>query len=548
VSGTAADLLVVGAPVWTGDPGRPWADALAVRAGRLAAVGAEREVLALRGPATRVLRLDAGLVLPGFQDAHVHPLEGGLEQLGCALHEVEPAGYGAAVAAWAAAHPDAPWVVGGGWSMDAFPGGSPGRAALDAVVPDRPAYLTSRDGHSAWVNGAALALAGVGAASPDPPRGRVERDPGGAPSGTLHEAAMDLVRALLPEPTPAQLEDALRHAQAHLHRLGITAWQEAWVTAPMLAAYRSLADRGELTGRAVAALKWRPELGLEQLEELRELRRQAEVGRLRATSVKLFQDGVFESFTAAMLDPYLDGSGAPGGDRGASMYPPEELTRIVVALDRDGFDAHVHAIGDRAVREALDAVEAAAAENGRRDARHQIAHLQFVHPADRNRFRRLRVVANAQPFWACLDGYMRDLTLPFVEPERAAWQYPWASLRRAGAVLAFGSDWTVSTADPLLELEVAVNRVAPDDRGAEPFLPAERLDLPAALAAFTAGSAYANRLEATTGTLAPGKLADLAVLDRDPFDQGAGPVGDARVLATLVEGEPVHADPGLDLD
>jgi predicted amidohydrolase YtcJ len=229
------------------------------------------------------------------------------------------------------------------------------------------------------------------------------------------------------------------------------------------------------------------------------------------------------------------------------MYPADELTRIVVALDAAGFDAHVHAIGDRAVREALDAVEAAVASGGRRDARHQVAHLQFVHPDDRPRFRRLGVVANAQPFWACMDGYMRDLTLPFVEPERAGWQYPWASLRRAGAVLAFGSDWTVSTANPLLELEVAVTRVAPDDRGAEPFLPAERLDLPAALAAFTAGSAYANRLEATTGTLTPGRLADLVVLDRDPFDPGGGPLGDARVLATLVDGEPVHADAAVDL-
>jgi predicted amidohydrolase YtcJ len=248
-----------------------------------------------------------------------------------------------------------------------------------------------------------------------------------------------------------------------------------------------------------------------------------------------------------MLAPYLDGDGRPGGDRGISMLGPEELARVVTALDGEGFDVHVHAIGDRAVRDTLDAFEAAAAANGRRDARHQIAHLQFVHPDDRPRFRRLGVVANAQPFWSCLDGYMRELTLPFLEPERAGWQYPWASLRRAGAVLAFGSDWTVSTADPLAEIEVAVRRVAPDDRHGEPFLPAERVDLPAALGAFTIGSAYALRLEAETGTVTPGKLADLAILDRDPFDPAAGPIADARVLATLVEGDPVHADPSLDL-
>jgi hypothetical protein len=269
--------------------------------------------------------------------------------------------------------------------------------------------------------------------------------------------------------------------------------------------------------------------------------------RLRASAVKIFADGVFENRTAAMLAPYLDGEGRPSDNAGIGMLAAEELAAVVTALDGEGFDVHVHAIGDRAVRDTLDAFAAAGAANGRRDARHQIAHLQFVHPDDRPRFRRLGVVANAQPYWSCLDGYMRELTLPFLDRERAGWQYPWASLRRAGAVLAFGSDWTVSTANPLEEIEVAISRVAPDDRDGEPFLPAERVDLPAALAAFTSGSAYALRLEAQTGTVTPGKLADLAVLDRDPFDPAAGPVGDARVLATLVEGEPVHAHPSLDL-
>ncbi|HJU03253.1 MAG TPA: amidohydrolase family protein, partial [Actinomycetes bacterium] len=284
-----------------------------------------------------------------------------------------------------------------------------------------------------------------------------------------------------------------------------------------------------------------------QLDGLVERRRTGTVGRLRAGAVKVFADGVFENRTAAMLAPYLDGDGRPTANTGMGMLGAAELAAAVTALDARGFDVHVHAIGDRAVRETLDAFEAAAAANGRRDARHQIAHLQFVHPDDRPRFRRLGVVANAQPFWSCLDGYMRELTLPFLEPERAGWQYPWASLRRAGAILAFGSDWTVSTANPLEEIEVAVHRVAPDDRDGEPFLPAERLDLPAALAAFTSGSAYALRLEDRTGTVTPGRLADLAVLDRDPFDPAAGPVGDTRVLATLVEGDPVHLDPSADL-
>jgi predicted amidohydrolase YtcJ len=542
-----ADLCIVGAPVYTADPARPWADAVAVRAGRVAAVGPEAEVAGLRGPATRVLRLHGGLVMPGFQDAHVHTAAGGLELSQCDLHGVEPEGYAAAVARYAADRADAPWVLGGGWVMDAFGTAGPHVALLDAVVADRPVVLESTDGHSVWVNSRALELAGITRATPDPPRGRIGRDAAGEPTGTLHEAAMALVGDLAPRPGPAEWEAAVERGQAHLHRLGITAWQDAAVLPEMLAAYRAVAERGRLTGRAVAALRWQVEAGEAQLADLVERRRGGTVGRLRASAVKIFADGVFENRTAAMLAPYLDGDGRPGGDRGIAMLGPEELARVVTALDGQGFDVHVHAIGDRAVRDTLDAFAAAAAANGRRNARHQIAHLQFVHPDDRPRFRQLGVVANAQPFWSCLDGYMRELTLPFLEPERAGWQYPWASLRRAGAVLAFGSDWTVSTADPLAEIEVAVRRVAPDDRQAEPFLPAERVDLPTALNAFTIGSAYALRLEAETGSVTPGKLADLAVLDRDPFDEPSGPIADARVLATLVEGQPVHADPSLDL-
>jgi predicted amidohydrolase YtcJ len=542
-----ADLLIVGAPVYTADPARPWADAVAVRAGRVAAAGPERDLAELRGRSTRVLRLDGGLVLPGFQDAHVHTAAGGLELARCDLHGVEPEAYAATVARYAADHPGDPWVLGGGWVMDAFGTGGPHRSALDAVVGDRPVLLESTDGHSAWVNGRALELAGITRATPDPPRGRIERDAAGEPTGALHEAAMGLVGDLAPEPGQAEWEAAIERGQAHLHRLGITAWQDAAVEPDMLAAYRAVAERGRLTGRAVAALRWEVEAGGAQLADLVERRRTGTVGRLRASAVKIFSDGVFENRTAAMLEPYLDADGRPTGNLGIGMLAADELARVVTALDAEGFDVHVHAIGDRAVRDTLDAFQAAAAANGRRDARHQIAHLQFVHPDDRPRFRRLGVVANAQPYWSCFDGYMRELTWPFLHPERAGWQYPWASLRRAGAVLAFGSDWTVSTANPLEEIEVAVRRVAPGDPDGEVFLPDERVDLPAALDAFTSGSAYALRLEAETGSVTPGKLADLAVLDRDPFDPAAGPIAAARVLATLVEGQPVHADPSLDL-
>ena len=544
---TKADLLILGAPVWTGDPARPWADAVAVRGGRVAAAGPEREVAGLRGPATRVLALDGGLVLPGFADAHVHTAAGGLELAQCDLHGVEPEAYPATVARYAAEQPAARLGAGRRLGDGRLRHRRPPPGVLDAVVADRPVLLESTDGHSAWVNSRALELAGITRATPDPPRGRIERDAAGEPTGALHEAAKALVADLAPEPSPAEWEAAVERGQAHLHRLGITAWQDAAVEPEMLAAYRAVAERGRLTGRAVAALRWEVEAGPAQLPGLVERRQAGTVGRLRAGAVKIFADGVFENRTAAMLEPYLDGDGRPTGNLGIGMLGAEELARVVTALDGEGFDVHVHAIGDRAVRDTLDAFAAAAAANGRRDARHQIAHLQFVHPDDRPRFRRLGVVANAQPYWSCLDGYMRELTLPFLDPERAGWQYPWASLRQAGAVLAFGSDWTVSTANPLEEIEVAVGRLVPGDPG-ERAVPARRAGRPAG---------RPGRLHLRLGLRPAPRGRDRHGHPRQagrpgragprPVRPGRRPLGAVRVLATLVEGEPVLADPSLDL-
>ncbi|MDP9224448.1 MAG: amidohydrolase family protein, partial [Actinomycetota bacterium] len=269
-------------------------------------------------------------------------------------------------------------------------------------------------------------------------------------------------------------------------------------------------------------------------------------GTMSANTIKIFQDGVAENFTAAMTEPYLDGRGASTEQSGLSMVPPEDLKRFVTLLDAAGFQVHFHAIGDRAVREGLDAVEAAWQGNGRRDARHHIAHIQVIHPRDIARFRHLGVVANAQPLWACEDAQMRDLTIPFLGDARARWQYPFASLRRSGATMAFGSDWPVSSPDPLLEMEVAITRTSPDERSGRPFLPDQALDLPAALEAFTMGAAYVNHLDATTGSVEVGKRADLCVLDRDVFSLEPGePLGETKVLLTLVDGRPVHSAPGI---
>jgi predicted amidohydrolase YtcJ len=543
-----ADLVLSGGRIATMDAARSWASALAVRDGRIVAVGSDRDVAGHVGPSTRVIELRGRTVTPGFQDAHVHPVHGGLARLRCELHDTRGReDYLAVVAEYARSHPDEAWIRGGGWYMDDFPGGTPRREDLDALVPDRPVFLTNRDGHGAWVNTRALELAGVTAATADPADGRIERDGDGNPSGTLHEGAMDLVGRLEPDDTPTDLEEALRLGQAYLHSLGITAWQDAIVRPEAEErAYVALASRGELTARVIGAMWWERARGVEQIDEFVERRRATSIGRYQATSVKLMMDGVLENFTGAMIEPYGDARGGTTDNRGLLQIDPKGLASWVPALDALGFQPHFHAIGDRAVRASLDAVAAARAQNGPSDTRPHIAHIQVIHPDDIGRFRELDVVANAQPYWACHEGQMDNLTIPFLG-DRWSWQYPFRSLRAAGAVLAMGSDWSVSTPDPLLEIELAVERVADESRGVrEPFLPDERLDLIDALAAFTAGSAYVNHLDDETGTLEVGKAADLAVLDRDLFDRGSGAIGEARVVATFVEGVAVSEDPALD--
>jgi predicted amidohydrolase YtcJ len=531
-----ADLLLTGGAVYTVDDSRTTAEALAVKDGRIAAVGATAEPARLAGPKTRVIELEGRTVLPGFQDAHLHPLDGGLLSLVCNLHDTASADDCLAeIAHYAAANPEREWISGSGWSMDFFPGGNPDKERLDAVVPDRPVYLENRDGHTAWVNSRALDVAGITATRPDPADGRIERGPAGEPSGALHEGAKTIVEDILPPTSQADWEEALLNAQAELHALGITAWQDAVVTAETLQAYVTVAERGLLTMRAEGNLLWDRARGEEQIEDLLARRGRGQVGRLRIRGAKIFADGVLENFTGALLEPY-EGT----DNRGLAMHEPEELDRMVTLLDSHGFQVHLHTIGDRAVRESLDAIEAAQRRNGRRDARHHLAHVQLVHPDDQPRFAALGVVANLQTYWACASRYVNELTLPCIGEERARYQYPFGSLHRRGARLACGSDWTVSTANPPQQIEVAVTRVEHPTRDTEPLLPEEALGLETAVAAFTRGSAYVNFLDEQTGSLESGKLADLVVLDRDLFDRRSGPIGDARVVLTLVEGEPVY--------
>ncbi|MER8062378.1 MULTISPECIES: amidohydrolase [unclassified Streptomyces] len=542
---TTADLVFTGGPVHTGSPARSRATTVAVRGERVVAVGHD-EVHELIGPRTEIVDLAGRLLVPGFQDAHAHPVGGGLEMGQCDLSgAVTRAEYRERIAAYARRHADAEWITGGGWAMEAFPGGLPTAAELDELVSDRPVYLVNRDHHGAWVNSRALERAGLDARTLDPPDGRIERHPDGTPTGMLQEGAANLVGRLVPQITREERVAGLLRAQQLLHSLGITAWQDALLgehanlTDPT-DAYLACAEDGSLTARVVGALWWDRAHGTEQIEELLARRASGTRGRLRSTTVKIMQDGVAENGTAALLGPYLDGCGCVSDNSGISFVPPEDLKTYVTELDAHGFQVHFHALGDRAVREALDAVEAARRANGRTDTRPHLAHLQVVHPDDIGRFRELGATANLQPLWAAHEPQMDELTIPFLGAERASWQYPFGALLRSGATLAAGSDWPVSSPDPLQGIHVAVNRVVPEAPSDTPvFLPGERIGLHDALTAYTAGSAYVNHLDHETGTVAEGYLADLVVLDRDPFAGPPEEIGATRVEQTFVGGRRV---------
>jgi predicted amidohydrolase YtcJ len=395
------------------------------------------------------------------------------------------------------------------------------------------------------VNSRALELAGITADTLDPSHGRIERLPDGSPQGTLHEGAMDLVARLMPLPDAAEYTAGLVEGQRYLFSLGVTAWQDA-----IVGAYAGMADTGstyvdavasgDLVADVVGALWWDRELGTAQIPDLVERRREQSGGRFRATSIKIMQDGVCENFTAAMLTPYLDGHGHATANAGHSFVDAEELKEVVVALAAEGFQVHVHAIGDRGSREALDAFAAARAAGHGPDLRHHIAHIQVVHPDDVPRFAELGVAANAQALWAAHEPQMDELTIPFLGDERSTWQYPFGSLHRAGARLVMGSDWPVTSPDPLAALHTAVTRTTYGD-GGEPFLPEQAVDLTTAYAAYTSGSAWVNGRDHTDGggVLAPGHVADLVVLDRDPFAGPSDEIGATRVTSTWVGGRAV---------
>jgi predicted amidohydrolase YtcJ len=535
-----ADLLFTNGAVYTLDAARSWAESVAVRGGRIVYVGPPAGAKAFQGPDTRVVDLKGKMLLPAFHDAHVHPVSGGMELALCNLNgsknseEVFDR-----IRKYAASHPSEKWIEGGGWDLPIFPGANPTRQQLDAIVADRPASLSAADGHSSWVNTKALQIAGVTRATPDPPNGRIERDADGNPSGTLRESAQRLVDRLIPDSSPKAYAEGLRRGLEMANRFGITSLIEANSGDAILAAYAEAERGGWLSARVIASLSVDVLKGPEQVGELARKRLAFTRGRLRATAAKIFADGVIESETAALLQPYLSHPGYSGKPE----LEPEAFDRLATALDRERFQIHIHAIGDRAIRLSLDALEAARKANGPRDARPLLAHLELIDPRDIPRFRSLGVVADFQPLWAWADPYITDLTLPKLGPERSRWLYPIRSLVASGAVVAGGSDWSVSSMNPMDAIEIGVMRRDLGQGQGPAFIPEERVGLPEMLAAYTIAGAYAAFQERETGSIEVGKAADLIVLDHNLFEVPPEKIHETKVVLTLLEGREVYRAP-----
>ncbi|MET0885460.1 MAG: amidohydrolase, partial [Mycetocola sp.] len=473
----------------------------------------------------------------------------GTHLLGIDLHPVhDREQYFRIIADYAAAHSELPVLSGGGWFGDVFDGGLPTATELDAIVSDRPVILFSHDAHGVWTNTRALQLAGIDTSTPDPVDGRIVRDADGRPTGMLLEGAASPAAALIPDPDSAFLERAMLAAQQRLHSVGITAWQDAAVGMSdigpdPLPVYESLDRRGLLTARVVTALWWDRNRGLEQIQQFEAVReRLRSSARLDGGTVKVMLDGMVENRTASMLSPFV---GHPD-DRGLAFFSDEDATALTVALDAAGFQIHFHAVGDAAVRTALDALAAARVANGPSSNRHHIAHLDVVDPADFDRFSEVDATANVSALWARLDEEIVTRKLPLLGPEREQHHFPFGSISRAGARIVGGSDWPVTDPNPLWAVKTAVTRKGvPEDPHAvgdevltTPLLAHESVGLGIALDAYTSEAAYVNRLD-ECGSLRVGAFADLVWIDRDLRDIDG--LGSARVLLTVVAGEPVYS-------
>ncbi|MBZ5702464.1 MAG: amidohydrolase [Acidobacteriia bacterium] len=535
-----ADTVVVHARVYTLNAGQPWAEAVAIRAGKIVAVGSDAEVGKLRGAGTKIIDAQGRLVLPGFVDSHIHFLDGSFSLGRVNLEGAkDPADIQQRLRAYAAQHPGTGWVLGRGWNYAMFGAVAlPHKKYLDEIFPDRPVFIEGFDGHTYWANSKALALAGITRETPDPPNGSIVRDPQtGEATGALKEEAQALVARVVPKPTRAEKLAALRAGIHWANAHGLTRVHSAGGDFPELDLYDELRRHGDLTLRfTISYFLDPPELRPQDLEAIETARKKFHDEWMDTDVVKFMLDGVVEAHTAAMLTPYSDDPSV----QGKLFWDPAKYRAAVAELDKRGLQLFTHSIGELAVRTALDAYENAAKVNHTHDRRPRIEHIETVAAADIPRFGKLGVIASMQPLHSYPDADTLEIWAHNAGPDRASRAWSWRSIAQAGGRYTFGSDWPVVTLDPWIGVQTAVTRQTTEGAPPDGFVPAQRLSVAETIRGYTLDAAFAGRREKTEGSLEPGKLADLIILSQNPFEIDAHKIAETSVLTTIVAGQVVY--------
>jgi hypothetical protein len=546
-SADRADLALVNGRIWLGGDSSSFAEAVAIRGNLIVRAGSTAEIKQLADERTNVIDLGGRLAGPGFNDAHIHFLGGAM-----GLDEIDLTGAKTVaemidrIGAYAKKYPDRSWLTGRGWEYTPFPGGLPTKSYLDAVIKDRPVYIRAYDGHTGWANSKALQMAGITRETRFDGYGEIVRDATGEPSGALKEGAQSLVRRLIPEPSREQKLNTLRQGMKMATSLGITSIQNASGSPDELALYADLHKGGELTLRVSVAFSAGARTSQQDLDRFVALKQEYEFDTqilpyLRASSVKLVLDGVIESHTAAMIDRYSDLPANHGAPYGELSIAPDLYRDLVLKLDKAGFQIYTHAIGDRAVREALNAYEAAQRTNRRANTRHRIEHIETVSPEDIPRFAGLSVMASMEPIHA--DPGTAEVWSKAVGPDRMRYAFPWASLAKSGARLVFSSDWPAAiSVDPIRGLHSAVNRRTVDGEPKRGWVPEQRLSIGDALRYYTQAGAYSSYEEGIKGRIGQGMLADIAVFSQDLFKIDPMRIHETRVVLTVFDGKVVYRD------
>lgn len=529
-------IAFINGKIYTVETDLPWAEAILMEDGRISEVGSNDLILQKKKKSARVIDLKGKMVLPGFHDSHAHILEGGYALGLCNLNSLKSIEeYKEKIKECAVTQKDKKWITGFGWKLSLFPNGNPSKEIIDSVVLDKPVGFVCNDGHSYWVNSKALEIANITKDTPDPSDGRIERDANGNPTGTLRDGAMELIRPYAFEPSPLDALKGLEDGVALANSFGITSFIDARtiIADKYDLLYRLANFLGKLNARVTLALYLDPKKDESQISDLIAKFDNNIEGRVKADQIKIFMDGVTEAKTAALIDPYENDK----SNSGILTFAPEVLQSYVLELTKAGFQMHIHAIGDRGVREGLNTLESVHRITLEKQLRHHLVHLYLISPKDITRFKEMGVTANIQPNWASNADWNQS-NLENLGRKRYFEMFPFKSLQSGGVRIAAGTDWPVDILNPLEEIQVAITRrEIGQDNTALPLNEKQALDLKTILEAYTINGAYLQRRETITGSLKKGKYADLVILDQNLFAISPYQIYKVKVLATLLEGE-----------